>query len=240
VSQWTARSDELEQRELARERRRLTALTLVAGLDAILLALVGAQFVFPPVFIALLCVAPVIIAIEALWTPAWVTLESGLVVTLVALALYGPVIGLWTLAYVIAGLVCGFGRRLRVPAPLRVIALTVTLLALVVATLGALFWLGGLSVERMWALIAPWLDPLTSGRAAPSAALASWLAVTATTLLALLLAVSIELFARAITRRLPLEALRPSAHSLTDTPTNMPTNTPTSASANAGASAERK
>lgn len=207
MSQWTSLTDERDRRELARERRKLTALTLVAGLDAVLLALIGAQFVFLPVFLVLLVVAPVIVAIEALWAPVWVALESGIIVTLVALALFGPVIALWTLAYVIAGLVCGFGRRLRVPAPLRVIALSVTLVALIAGTLGAIFALGGLSPAQLQALALRWVGPLLGGQLPTAGTLAVALVVAGAIILVIILACSIELFARAITRRLPLDAL---------------------------------
>lgn len=196
-----------EQRALAAEKRRLTALTLVAALDAIMLTLISAQFVAPPVFIALLCVVPVIFSLQVLWAPLWVALESGALVTLVALALYGPVIGVWVAAYVITGLISGLGRKLRLPAPLRVVALTVTLVALVVGSLEALLWLGGISLAQTLALIQQWVGPLLRGDGSSFALILASAAAGGLVVVALILAVSIELFARAITRRLPFESL---------------------------------
>lgn len=213
MSQMGQKGQNTDQRALAREKQLLTSLTLVAALDAIMLALISAQFVAPPIFIALLCVAPVIFSLQALWAPLWVALESGALVVLVALALYGPVIAVWVVAYVIAGLISGLGRKLRLPAPLRVLALTVALLALIAGALEALLWLGGISLSQTLAIIQQWAAPLLRGGETSPALLIASVGAAGAIVLALILAVSIELFARAITRRLPFELLTDGIHS---------------------------
>jgi hypothetical protein len=93
------------------ERERILSLTTVAFLDAIILSLLGIQFVIPVSFVALLVLIPVIYGLQVYRIPLGLSLSSGLTLIIIGTGFFGIAVGTWMGLYVVVGLVVGLGRR---------------------------------------------------------------------------------------------------------------------------------
>lgn len=130
-------------------RAALRSLTLVALMNALILALIATQLVAPFVFVPLLCVVPTVFAIEALYVPLRVTLLSCCVVIGLAFLAFGLPIGCWTVVYVLVGAAAGLTRRWKWHGALRALATAVALTVLITGVLALFSVLTGLTLPHL-------------------------------------------------------------------------------------------
>lgn len=130
-------------------RNRLRNLTLIALMNAIVIALIAVQMVVPLAFLPLLCVVPTVFAVEAYAAPLRLTLLSCAIVIAIAGLGFGLAVGAWAAVYVLAGTVAGLTRRWGWPAAARGLALALALALLVGGVVAAFTVLAGLNVSDL-------------------------------------------------------------------------------------------
>lgn len=130
-------------------RTRLRNLTLIALMNAIVIALIAVQMVVPLAFVPLLCIVPTVFAVEAYTAPLRLTLLSCAIVIAVAGLGFGLAVGAWAAVYVLAGTVAGLTRRWKWPGLARELALALALFVLVGAVVAAFTYLAGLSAADL-------------------------------------------------------------------------------------------
>lgn len=126
--------------------------------SAIGLSLLMLQFTFPPLFIVMIWLVPVVFGTGAARLPARVTLMVCLWTVVVAGVMLGFSTGLWALAYALHGTLSGCMLKRRVWLPVRLIISTAAFVALAVAFVWLIGFLAGIS----WHDITTSLDNITT------------------------------------------------------------------------------
>lgn len=135
------------------DRTLILNLTQVAFLNALILSLLGIQFIFPFASVVLLIIVPVVFALQIYHRAIKISILSGLLVVLLSSILFGVIMGLWTLVYLILGIALGLGFQYRIPLGLRfglVGSLFSVSLAIIILVLG---WLAGINVLDITAML---------------------------------------------------------------------------------------
>ncbi|HEX5548059.1 MAG TPA: hypothetical protein VFX24_11660 [Ktedonobacterales bacterium] len=183
-------------------RNRLRSLTLIALMNAFVIALIAVQLVIPLAFVPLLCIVPTVFAIETYIAPIRLTLLSCLIVIGVAALGFGLAVGLWAAVYVLAGVVAGLTRRWKWPIVARDVALALVLLALVGGAVTAFTLLAGLSLTD---LLGQASDVVARGPKMPVAAPIEGILVVGGAIFVITFAILIDRLLNTILSRLPIK-----------------------------------
>jgi hypothetical protein len=137
----------------------LISLTRVAFLNAIVLSLLGIQFLIPPSFIVMLLLVPMVYLLQMYTSSFRHVFLSCVLMLALTLSLYGVGIFAWTAFYSLVGVTSGLAIKMGFVKPLRVI-----IIAIAYITSFALF-IAGLSrlIGLEWQEIAMKYDKLTLG-----------------------------------------------------------------------------
>ena len=118
-------------------------------LNAIALSLMGIQFLLPVALIALITIVPAIFALEVRLLPKNLWPLFGMSALLLSLLMFGLDIGLWTLVYLVLGMVYGLNLKLGWGRLIRVLTTGIACATLLGGVAFFLAWI----IQLDWAML---------------------------------------------------------------------------------------